>query len=118
MFDKHLFIASSESAKLSARVSQFSSSGRADRKTSPTALNCDGFFLLPFLNMSGIVQVKGGTVLWSRVYCISGIVCLSPLQMLCTTILFYEFCGLTTCFPVVVKSSVIGIVFMRMTLLD
>ena len=42
--------------------------------------------------------------------------------MLCTTILFFEFCGLVTCLPEVVIGpgwlSVMGIVFMRMTLLD
>jgi len=52
--------------------------------------------------MPGIVQVNGKTVLWSKVYYMSGIVCLSPSQMLCTTILFFEFCGLATCLPVVV----------------
>jgi len=52
--------------------------------------------------MSGIVRVKGGTVLWSKVYHMSGIVCLSPLQMLSTTTLFFELCGLATCLPVVV----------------
>ena len=52
--------------------------------------------------MSGIVRVKGGTVLWSKVYYMSGIVCLSPSRMLCTTILSFEFCGLATCLPVVI----------------
>jgi len=52
--------------------------------------------------MSGIVRVKAGTVLWSKVYCMSGIVCLSLLQMLCTTTLFLEFCGLVTCLAAVV----------------
>jgi len=101
MFDKHLFMASSESATSSAQVSHSNSSGRADRKIRPSSsscnLNCDGLFL----NMPGIVRVKGGTVLWSKVYCMSGIVCLSPSQMLCTTTLFFEFCGLATYLPVV-----------------
>jgi len=72
--------------------------------------------------MSGIVRLKEGPVLWSRVCCMSGTVCLSLSQMLYTTILFSEFCGLATCLPEVVISpgwlSVIGIVFVRMTLLD
>ena len=64
--------------------------------------------------MSDIVQEKGGTVLWSRVYYMSGIVYLSPLQML----LFFEFCGLATCLPIVVTGpgwlSMIGIGFVMM----
>jgi len=72
--------------------------------------------------MSGIVRVKGRTVLWSKVYYMSDIVCLSLSQMLCTTIIFFEFCGLATCLPVVVTDpgllSVIAIVFVKMTLLD
>ena len=106
MFNKHLFMASSESAMPFAQLSHSHSSGRADQKIRLTSLssslNCDGFFLLPFLNMSGIVRVKGETVLWSKVYYMSGIVSLSPSQMLCTTILLFEFCGLATCPPVVV----------------
>jgi len=53
--------------------------------------------------MSGIVRVKGGTVLWSKVYYMLGIVCLSLSRMLFTTTLFFEFCGLATCLPVIVK---------------
>jgi len=79
-------------------------------------------FLFPFLSMSDIVQEKGGTVLWSRVYYMSGIVCLSPLQMLYTTTLFFEFYGLATRLPVVLTGpdwlSMIGIGFVRMTFLD
>jgi len=51
--------------------------------------------------MSDMVRVKGETVLWSKVYYLSGIVSLSPSRMLCTTTLFFEFCGLATCLPVV-----------------
>jgi len=51
MFDKHLLMASSESATSSAQVSHSNSSGRADRKIRPSSsscnLNCDGFFFAP-----------------------------------------------------------------------
>jgi len=53
MFDKHLFMASNESATSSALLSHSNSSGRADRKIRPTSLscslNCDGFFFAPIL---------------------------------------------------------------------
>jgi len=79
-------------------------------------------FLSPILSMSDIGKEKGGTVLWSRVYCMSGIVCLSPLQMLCTTSPFLKFYGLATCLGVVLTGpgwlSMIGIGFVKMTLLD
>jgi hypothetical protein len=72
--------------------------------------------------MSSIEQVKGGTVLWSRVYCMLGIVCLSPLRMLYTTSPFLRFYDLATCLPVVLTgpgwSSVIRIGFVTMTLPD
>jgi len=71
--------------------------------------------------MPEIVQEKGGTVLWSRVYCMSDIVYLSPLQMLCTTTPFLGFYGLATCLPVVLTGLnwllMIGIGFVKMTLL-
>ena len=82
------------------------------------------FFLFPSLYMSSIEQVKGGTVLWSRVYDMLGIVCLSPLRMLYTTSPFLRFYDLATCLPVVLTGpgwlSMIGIVFvkMKMKLLD
>jgi len=79
-------------------------------------------FLFPILSMSDIVQEKGGTVLWSRVYYMSGIVCLSALQMLCTTTLFFGFYVLATCLPVVLTGPgwllMIGISSVRMTHLD
>jgi len=78
------------------------------------------FFLYPTLSMSNIEQATGGTVLWSRVCCMLGIVCLSPLLMLCTTIPFSKSYGLATCLPVVLTGpgwlSVIGIGFVTMTL--
>jgi len=53
MFDRHLFMASNESATSSARVLHSKSSGRADQKIRPTSsfcnLNCDGFFFAPVL---------------------------------------------------------------------
>jgi len=51
--------------------------------------------------MSNIEQAKGGTVPWSRVYFMLGIVCLSPLQMLYTTSPFLRSYDLDTCLPVV-----------------
>jgi len=60
-------------------------------------------FLSPILSMSDIGKEKGGIVLWSRVYCMSGIVYLSSLQMLCTTNPFLKFNGLATCLPVALK---------------
>ena len=73
------------------------------------------FFLFPSLNMSNIEKVKGETVLWSRVYCIVGIVCLLLLRMLYTTSPFLRSYDLATCLPVVLTGpgwlSVIGIGF-------
>jgi len=86
MFNRHLFIASRNRATNSARLSHSSSSGRADLKIKP--LGCPGVwivkvsFLYPTLSMSNIEQEKGGTVLWSRVYCMLDIVYLSPLLMM------------------------------------
>jgi len=72
--------------------------------------------------MSDIEQAKGGTVLWSRVYCMLSIVCLSPLRMLYTTSPFLRSYDLATCLPVVLTGpgwlSVIGIGFVTMTLPD
>jgi len=52
----------------------------------------------------------------------SGIVYLSPLQMLCTTTHFLEFYGSATCLPVVLTGlgwlSMLEIGFVKMTLLD
>jgi len=77
-------------------------------------------FSYPTVSMSNIEREKGGTVLWSRVYCMSGIVYLSPLQMLCTTSPFLKSYGLATCLPVVLIGpdwlSMIGIGFVTMTL--
>jgi len=105
MFIRHRFMESRDSATSSARFSHSSSSGRADIKIKPywlsRSLNCDDFFLFPtFVQVRHWVR-EGGTVLWSRVCCKSGIVCLSPSQMLCTTIPFLEFNGSATYLPVV-----------------
>jgi len=64
MFDRHLFMASKESATSSARVSHSNSSGRADRKIRPTSLscslNCDGFFLAPIFEHVRYCAREGG----------------------------------------------------------
>jgi len=52
--------------------------------------------------MPGIELERGEIVLWSIACCMSGIVCLSPWQMLCTTNLSVGSCGLVTYLPVVV----------------
>jgi len=126
IFDKHLFIASNESATSSARVSYSKSSGTADWKMRPTSssssLNRDGFFFAPPLSMPGTVLEKGRIVLWSIVCYMSGIVCLSPWQMLSTTNLSLVFSGLATCLPAVVAGpgllSWIGRGCVRMMLQD
>jgi len=64
MFDRHLFIASNESATSSARISHSKSSGRADRKIRPTSsscnLNCDGFFFAPVFEHTRHCVSEGG----------------------------------------------------------
>ena len=64
MFDRHLFVASKDSATSSARVSHSSSSGWADLKIRPTwlscSLNCDGFFFVPSLEHVRHCAREGG----------------------------------------------------------
>ena len=78
MFIRHLLMESRDSATSSARFSHSSSSERADLKIKPTwlsrSLSCDDFFLFPTLEHVRHWVRKGGTVLWSRVCCMSGIV--------------------------------------------
>jgi len=64
MFDKHLFMASNESATSSAQVSHFNSSGRAERKIRRTSLscrlNCDCFFFAPIFEHVRHCASEGG----------------------------------------------------------
>jgi len=64
MFDRHLFMASNESATSSARDSHSNSSGRAERKIRPTSLscnsNCDGFFFAPVSEHARHCASEGG----------------------------------------------------------
>jgi len=88
MFDRHLFMASTESATSSARVSHSNSSGRADRKIRPTSLscslNCDDFFLAPIFE-----HVRHcATTLYKRG---GGLFC-GPKSIACRTLSVYRRC--------------------------
>jgi hypothetical protein len=64
MFDRHLLMASRDSATSSARFSHSSSSGRADLKIKPTwlsrSLNCDVFFFVANLEHARHWVREGG----------------------------------------------------------
>ena len=126
MFDRHLFMASRDSARSSARCSHSSSSGRADLKIKPTwlfrSLNCDGFFFVPNLEHARHWVREGGNCSVVQSLLHVGHCLFIAVANALRHHPFLGFYGLATYLPVVLTGpgwlSMIGIGSVTMPLLD